>query len=132
MRMRLFINFQVGGVPLIRKQRLLNCFLERSGAWSIIYGSVFNCGGTKSHVVLFFSTWGETSFMSVQTSILIILCYYYNGNVSGIVAFPVIYPVFVYVLTCGVVPIDVHTKMQIGILPIISFSKVSKCTNFIR
>ena len=63
--------------------------------------------------------------MSIQTCILIILCYYYNGIISGVVIFPVLYSVFVYILTCGVVPIDLHTKMQVGILPIISFSKVS-------
>ena len=70
-----------------------------------------------------FSTWGETSFMSIQTTILIILCYYYSGNISGVVIFPVVYSVLVYIVTCGVVPVDIHTKMQIGILPIISFSK---------
>ena len=63
--------------------------------------------------------------MSVQTAILIIMSYYYNGIISGAVIFPVMYSVFVYVLTCGVVPIDIHTKMQVGVLPIISFSKVS-------
>lgn len=63
--------------------------------------------------------------MSVQTAILIILCYYYNSNVSGTVIFSVAYPVFVYVLTCGVISIDIHAKMQVAIMPIISFSKVS-------
>jgi hypothetical protein len=63
--------------------------------------------------------------MSIQTTILIILSYYYNGIISGTVIFPVVYAVFVYVLTCGVVPMDVHTTMQVGVLPIISFSKVS-------
>lgn len=69
--------------------------------------------------------------MSVQTVILIILCYYYNGVISGVVIFPLLYSLFVYVLTCGVVPIELHTKMQVGILPIISFSKVSNSDIFV-
>ncbi|XP_046852413.1 mannose-P-dolichol utilization defect 1 protein homolog [Xenia sp. Carnegie-2017] len=70
-----------------------------------------------------FSTWGETSFMSVQTVIIIILIYYYNANIYGMVLFPLVYSLFVYVLNCGLVPLDVHTKLQVAVLPITSFSK---------
>lgn len=63
--------------------------------------------------------------MSVQTVILIMLCYYYNGVITGALLFPIVYSVFVYVLTCGMVPIDIHTKLQFAVMPIVSFSKVS-------
>ncbi|XP_028400567.1 mannose-P-dolichol utilization defect 1 protein homolog [Dendronephthya gigantea] len=70
-----------------------------------------------------FSTWGETSFMSIQTVIIIMLCYYYNGVITGAILFPIAYSVFVYTLTCGVVPVDIHTKLQFVVMPIVSFSK---------
>lgn len=120
----------LSGITLLHMNRrkifdLLKCLLP----YAFGIGSTSNsfCSIRIIIEILFYfcSTWGETSFMSVQTVILIILCYYYNGIISGVVIFPPLYALFVYVLTCGVVPIELHTKMQVGILPIISFSKVS-------
>ena len=62
--------------------------------------------------------------MSVQTAILIMLFYYYNGIITGSLAFPVGYTAVVYVLVSGLTPIEILTKIQLGVMPIMYFGKV--------
>ena len=63
--------------------------------------------------------------MSIQTSILIMLFYYYNGMITRAFAFSVGYSIIAYVLVSGLTPIEVLTKMQIAVMPIMYFGKVS-------
>lgn len=63
--------------------------------------------GTAAYSILKnypFSTWGEACFMSVQTSLLVILYYVYNKKTMAAGVFPIIYGILVYLLVSGRTP----------------------------
>lgn len=73
---------------------------------------------------LFFSTWGEALFMSVQNAIIVSLVYYYNKNMMGLILFTPVYGTVAYVLCSSLTPIAVIVKLQEFNLLILLISRV--------
>lgn len=83
------------------------------------------CPSVYTLCAIFFSTWGEALFMSVQNAIIVSLVYYYNKNMMGLIFFTPVYGTVAYVLCSSLTPIAVIVKLQEFNLLILLISRVS-------
>ncbi|XP_032243230.1 mannose-P-dolichol utilization defect 1 protein isoform X2 [Nematostella vectensis] len=71
-----------------------------------------------------FSTWGESFFLCIQTSLLIILYFHFNRKPMIAALFCGLYAVSVYVLLSDKVSLDIHTKLVSLNVPLMAISKL--------
>jgi len=74
---------------------------------------------------LFYSTYGETAFLGLQTFIIWMLVFHYNGQsgLGGVAA--AVYSIVLYTFLSGLVPIEVLTFLQSSTIPVLIVSRVS-------
>lgn len=78
-----------------------------------------------------FSSWGDASFLAVQTVAVAGLVLYYNGAIAKVVAFLATYITLVFVLMSGLTPVDVLWSLQALNIPILITGKMSQAyTNY--
>jgi len=58
-----------------------------------------------------FSAWGESLFMSIQTTLLVVMYFYYTNKPLLAVLFPLLYGAIVYVLVSGLTPMAVLVQL---------------------
>ena len=71
------------------------------------------------------SAWGESLFMSIQTTLLVILYFHYTGKSLVALLFPVLYAGVVFILLSGVIPVVVLVQMASLNILFIAISRVS-------
>lgn len=127
----------VAGSIFVKIPQILKLLSNRSGAGINIF-SVFleltaiTLNLSYNFVKGFpFSSWGDVSFLAVQTAVIAALVLYYNGLIVQVVAFLLSYVVVSYVLMGGITPIDVLWSLQVLNIPILITGKMSQAyTNF--
>ncbi|XP_068686582.1 mannose-P-dolichol utilization defect 1 protein-like [Montipora foliosa] len=78
-----------------------------------------------------FSSWGESLFMSVQTTFLVVVYFYYTNKVLLCVLFPLLYGGIVYALISGITPMSVLIQLASMQVAFIVISRlVQIVTNF--
>lgn len=78
-----------------------------------------------------FSAWGESVIKASQTSLIVVLCFYFTNRRLAAVLFPFLYCAVVYVLVSGITPMDVLVKLVSLNIPFLCISRVSQiATNF--
>ena len=75
--------------------------------------------------LFFFSAWGESFFMSVQDAMLVMLYFYYSNQSGMTFLFLPAYAASFYVLSSGIAPLSVLTKLQAMCVVIMAASKVN-------
>ncbi|KXJ09278.1 Mannose-P-dolichol utilization defect 1 protein [Exaiptasia diaphana] len=71
-----------------------------------------------------FSTWGESFFMSIQTSLLIVLYFHFNRKPSSAAIFFAIYSMVVYILLSKYMYQHLLTQFMSLVIPLMAISKV--------
>lgn len=74
-----------------------------------------------------FSAWGESLFMSVQTTFLVVMYFYYTKKAVLCVLFPVLYGSIFYALVSGLTPMSVLVQLVSMQVIFVIISRVSVC-----
>ena len=127
----------VAGSIFVKVPQILKLLKNRSGAGINIF-SVFleltaiSLNLSYNFVKGFpFSSWGDVSFLAVQTAAIAALVLYYNGHFVQVYAFLISYIVISYVLMGGITSIDVLWSLQVLNIPILVTGKLSQAyTNY--
>lgn len=98
-----------------------------------MYWTVFSNGLTIScwlgmgftFMCFCFSAWGESLFMSVQTTFLVVMYFYYTKKPLFCVLFPVVYSSIFYALVSGLTPMSVLVQLVSMQVVFIIISRVS-------
>lgn len=78
-----------------------------------------------------FSTWGDSSFLAVQTVAIAALVLHYNSTITNVILFIVSYLAICYVLMGGPTPVDILWSLQALTIPILIAGKMSQAfTNY--
>ncbi|XP_058814854.1 mannose-P-dolichol utilization defect 1 protein homolog [Topomyia yanbarensis] len=78
-----------------------------------------------------FSSWGDTSFLALQTAIIAFLVLMYGGSSAAAFAFSAVYSTITYVLMGGLTPLNYLLIAQGFNIPIILLGKFSQAyTNY--
>lgn len=122
----------VAGSLFVKVPQILKLLSNRSGAGINIFSVLLDLTAitlnlSYSFVKGFpFSSWGDVSFLAIQTAIIAALVLYYNGQIVRVVAFSLSYIVAAYVLMGGITPIDVLWSLQVLNIPILVTGKMSQ------
>lgn len=74
---------------------------------------------------MFYSAWGEGTFLAIQTAVIAALVLHYSGASGGAVVFMTAYAACVSALVSGFTPTNVLWTMQALTVPIIVIAKVT-------
>ncbi|XP_031623526.1 mannose-P-dolichol utilization defect 1 protein homolog [Contarinia nasturtii] len=127
----------VAGSLFVKVPQILKILSNRSGAGINIF-SVFleltaiTLNLSYNFVKGFpFSSWGDVSFLAVQTAVIAALVLHYNGSLVGVLIFLLGYVAASYSLMSGITPIDVLWSLQVLNIPIMITGKMSQAyTNY--
>ena len=78
-----------------------------------------------------FSAWGESLFMSVQTTFLVVMYFYYTKKAVLCVLFPVLYGSIFYALVSGLTPMSVLVQLVSMQVVFVIISRVSVCFGYV-
>ena len=73
----------------------------------------------------YFSTWGESLTMLLQSLLIAYLLLFYKGHKLQAMLFVIVFVAFMFCLSLPIVPLSVHKSLQALSWPIISWGKVS-------
>lgn len=127
----------VAGSIFVKVPQILKLLNNRSGAGINIF-SVFleltaiTLNLSYNFVKGFpFSSWGDVSFLAVQTAAIAALVLHYNGQIVQVIAFLISYVAVSYVLMGGITSVDVLWSLQVLNIPILVTGKLSQAyTNY--
>lgn len=127
----------VAGSIFVKVPQILKLLSNRSGAGINIF-SVFleltaiTLNLSYNFVKGFpFSSWGDTSFLAVQTAIIAALVLHYNGSIAKAIVFLITFLAASYVLMGGPTSVDVLWSLQVLNIPILIAGKMSQAyTNY--
>lgn len=127
----------VAGSIFVKVPQILKLLSNRSGAGISILSVLLDLTAITLNLSYSFvkgypfSSWGDASFLAVQTVAVAGLVLYYNGAVAKVIAFLATYLSVVFVLMGGLTPIDVLWNLQTLNIPILFFGKMTQAyTNF--
>lgn len=129
----------VAGSLFVKVPQIMKILSNRSGAGINIF-SVFleltaiTLNLSYNFVKGFpFSSWGDVSFLAVQTAVIAALVLHYNGSLLSVVAFLLSYIVAAYVLMSGLTTVDMLWSLQVLNIPILIAGKMSQAfTNYLN
>lgn len=78
-----------------------------------------------------FSAWGESLFMSVQTTFLVVMYFYYTKKAVLCVLFPVLYGSIFYALVSGLTPMSVLVQLVSMQVVFVIISRVCVCFGYV-
>lgn len=127
----------VAGSIFVKVPQILKLLANRSGAGINIF-SVFleltaiTLNLSYSFVKGFpFSSWGDVSFLAIQTAVIAALVLHYNGSIVKAVLFLLSYLICSFVLMGGPTSVDVLWSLQVLNIPILVAGKLSQAyTNY--
>lgn len=127
----------VAGSIFVKVPQILKMLKNRSGAGINLFSVLLDLTAitlnlSYSFVKGFpFSSWGDVSFLAVQTAIIAALVLHYNGSIVRVIAFVLAYAAAAFVLMGGLTPIDILWSLQVLNIPILVTGKMSQAyTNF--
>lgn len=122
----------VAGSIFVKVPQILKLLANRSGAGINIF-SVFleltaiTLNLSYSFVKGFpFSSWGDVSFLAIQTAIIAALVLHYSGSLVRVIIFLLSYIAVSYVLMGGITSIDILWSLQVLNIPILVTGKLSQ------
>lgn len=127
----------VAGSIFVKVPQILKLLNNRSGDGLNIFAiflelTAITLNLSYSYVKEFpFSSWGDVSFLAVQTVIVAALVLYYNGSKAKVYAFLAIYFTVAYTLMSGLTPINILWSLQAANIPVLLTAKFSQAyTNY--
>lgn len=127
----------IAGSLLVKVPQVLKILQNKSGAGINLVGVFLDLMAITFHMSYSFmngypfSSWGDNTFLALQTAAIAALVLYYNGHASKSVAFVALYAAIVYVLNSGLTPMKVLVTVQSLNIPILLVGKFSQAwTNF--
>lgn len=127
----------VAGSIFVKVPQIMKLLNNRSGAGLNIFAiflelTAITLNLSYSFVKKFpFSSWGDVSFLAVQTVIIAALVLYYNGSTANVYAFLVIYLAVAYTLMSGLTSLSILWSLQALNIPILLAAKFSQAyTNY--
>lgn len=79
-----------------------------------------------------FSTWGESFFLSIQTSLLIVLYFHFNRKTSSAAIFCAIYSMVVYFVLSKYMNPDLLAQLTSLVIPLMAISKALQIVSNFR
>ncbi|XP_055295768.1 mannose-P-dolichol utilization defect 1 protein homolog [Sitodiplosis mosellana] len=127
----------VAGSLFVKVPQILKILSNKSGAGINIFAvflelTAITLNLSYSFVKGFpFSSWGDVSFLAVQTAVIAALVLHYSGKFIPMVVFLVAYVAASYTLMGGLTSIDVLWSLQVLNIPIVIAGKMSQAwTNY--
>lgn len=127
----------VAGSIFVKVPQIMKLLNNRSGAGLNIFAiflelTAITLNLSYSFVKEFpFSSWGDVSFLAVQTVIIAALVLHYNGSTVKVYAFLAVYLTVAYTLMSGLTPVDILWSLQAMNIPILLAAKFSQAyTNY--
>uniref|UniRef100_A0A6M2DLM3 Mannose-P-dolichol utilization defect 1 protein homolog n=1 Tax=Xenopsylla cheopis TaxID=163159 RepID=A0A6M2DLM3_XENCH len=127
----------IAGSILVKVPQILKISSSRSGQGINILSVLLDLFVITSTVAYGFvkefpfSSWGEGSFLAIQTGTIAFLVLLYSGSQVKAYAFVILYTFACYALMSGLTPIDVLWSMQAFNLPILLAGKLIQAyTNY--
>lgn len=127
----------VVGSIFVKVPQILKLLSNRSGAGINIIAvflelSAITLNLSYSFVKGFpFSSWGDASFLAVQTVAVAGLVLYYNGALAKVIAFLATYLILAFILMSGITSVETLWSLQALNIPILITGKMSQAyTNY--
>ncbi|XP_026469903.1 mannose-P-dolichol utilization defect 1 protein homolog [Ctenocephalides felis] len=127
----------IAGSILVKVPQILKIFSNKSGQGINILSVLLDLFVITSTVAYGFvkgfpfSSWGEGSFLAIQTGAIAFLVLLYSGSKAKAYAFLLLYCVACYTLMSGLTPVDILWSMQAFNVPILLVGKLTQAyTNY--
>lgn len=127
----------VAGSIFVKVPQIMKLLNSRSGAGLNIFAIVLELTAitlnlSYSYVNNFpFSSWGDVSFLAVQTVFIATLVLKYNGSMAKVYAFLSVYLSIAYILMSGLTSVSILWSLQALNIPILLAAKFSQAyTNY--
>lgn len=127
----------IGGSLLVKVPQVIKILSNRSGAGINLVGVFLDLMAITFQMTYGnmngypFSSWGDNTFLALQTATIAALVLYYGGAKGKSLAFCLGYLAFVYVLNSGLTPMEFLVTAQSCNIPILLVGKLSQAyTNY--
>lgn len=126
----------IAGSLLVKVPQILKIYNNKSGAGINLLSVLLDLSAITFHMAYSFvngytfSSWGDNTFLALQTAIIAMMVLWYNGDKSKSIILGLVYLAMIYLL-CSFTPMKILITLESCMIPILLTGKLTQAwTNY--